>query len=885
MSSLIHAYRTTLLCSALAFATTACTSKEDPTDTGPPTPTPTSIVKVDGDTQTGIVGIVLGTSLVVQVNDQNGAAMQGVSVSFSVTSGGGSFSAASSNTNSSGQASSDWTLGTTSGAQVARVSVTSNPSISTDFSATADPDVPVALTLVGGDMQTGLVSQLLANPIEVKVEDQFGNGVSNQPVTFSLPSGVGSLGTTDANTGTDGLASTTWTLGPNTGTQTAEATAAGLTGSPITFTANATTLSLSSVTPDPLVEGGTATLTGTGFDLTPGNNAVTVDGVAATVTMASATSLTVTLPTFNCQPARDVDITVTVSSETSSAVNQRLNPASTMSIAVGEQQILSTPADFCLNFLPDGTGSDSYLIGASATAEINAVMLFSLTAVAGASSSPPPLVAAPDVLSSVRPSGRMLTPLEQDELEREYAYHMSEMRIREWERENAGLPMHPAIRSSAAALAVPGVPSVGEQFTIKVPDIESANLCTNFTSITVEVKKVGTHGIIAVDLANPADVAAGDDPFTDADLQSFSDVFDNDIYDMLIANFDAPSDIDNNGGRIWMVLTWEVNKFSIGAAGFVSSTDLNDPLSCPSSNEGETFYGYVPDPRNMAMGPFAQTRASVVGNMPALMVHEVTHTIQQSRRRQAGGVFMATWEAEGQADLAKELLGFSQRGDMPGQNYGQAKISANGTNDGLYAQRFSRLGRYFGWDLGTGKVPNAPHDCSLYSFNGPCTSAFFYGASWSMHRWILDQYGPAYNSGVNGLAQLEKDWIGKNPTLSGRANVEALVGVDFDDLFVQWAAMLYVDGRTITGLDAALEMTSWDLFDVFQLFIPELSLEPTPQGWGAFTDANSVRGGSTFYTVVTAGGSRGALAIRLRDAADGTLPTTMSPRFWIVRLQ
>ncbi len=881
MSSLIHVYRTTLLCSVLAFGTTACTSEPDLTDTGPPTPIPTLIVKVDGDTQTGTVGTALGTSVVVQINDQTGTAMQGVSVSFSVTSGGGSFSAASSNTNSNGQASSDWTLGNTSGVQVARVSVTSNPSINTDFSATADPDVPVALTLVGGDMQTGLVSQLLANPIEVKVEDQFGNGVSDQPVTFSITSGAGSQGTTDANTGADGVARTTWTLGPSTGTQTAAATAPGLTGSPIAFTATGTTLSLSSVTPDPLVEGGTATLTGTGFDLTPGNNAVAVDGVAATVTVASATSLTVTLPTFNCQPARNVDITVTVSSETSSAVNQRLNPATTMNIAVGEQQVIATPADFCLNFLPDPTGSDSYLIGASATAELNALMPFSLTAVAGASSSPPPLVAAPDVLLSVRPRGRVLTPLEQDELEREYAYRTSEMRVREWERENAGLLMHPAIRSSAAALTVPGVPSVGQQFTIKVPDI-TGNLCTDFATITVEVKKVGMHGIIAVDLANPADVPAGDDPFTDADLQSFSDTFDNDIYDMLIANFDLPTDIDNNGGRIWMVLTWEVNKFSIGAAGFVSSTDLNDPLSCASSNEGETFYGYVPDPRNMAMGAFAQTRASVVGNMPALIAHEVTHTIQQSRRRQAGGNFMAPWEAEGQADLAKELLGFSQRGDMPGQDYGQAKIVAN---DALYEQRFSRLARYFGWDLNfgsPGKVLNAPHDCSLYSFNGPCKSAFFYGASWSMHRWILDRFGPTYSGGV---AQLEKDWIGKNPTLSGRANLEALVGVDFDDLFVQWAAMLYVDGRSITGLDAALEMTSWDLFDVFQMFDPALSLAPTAQSWGAFTAANSVRGGSTFYTLVTAGGSRGALAIRLRDGAGGTLSTTMSPRFWIVRLQ
>ncbi len=78
MSSLIHAYRTTLLCGALAFGTTACTSKQDPTNNEPPTPTPSSMAKVDGDTQTGTVGTALGTSLVVQVNDQTGNAMQGV---------------------------------------------------------------------------------------------------------------------------------------------------------------------------------------------------------------------------------------------------------------------------------------------------------------------------------------------------------------------------------------------------------------------------------------------------------------------------------------------------------------------------------------------------------------------------------------------------------------------------------------------------------------------------------------------------------------------------------------------------------------------------------------------------------------------------------------
>jgi hypothetical protein len=868
----IRTYGVTLLSAALAFGTGAC-KQSNPTTTQPPTPTPTSIMKVDGDTQTATVGSALGTSLVVQVNDQNGAAMNGVSVSFAVTAGGGTVSAASANTNASGQASVDWTLGPEAGAQTVRASVTSNTSINTDFSATADPDAPATLALESGDNQTGLVDNPLTNAIEAKVEDQFGNGIVGHSVTFSTPDG-GSIAPTVATTDANGIASAVWTLGPGTGAQTAQADATGLSGSPVTFDAIGTTLFVTSITPDPLVEGGTATVTGTGFDLTAINNTVTVDGQAATVTAATLTALTVTLPTLDCQPARDVDISVSVALETSNTLNQRLNPASPLSMAVGEQQVITDPNGFCWQFLPDGTGGDSYLVGVSATAEVDAVMPFSLMAADGAATSPPPLVTAPDLIPDFRSWETMLTPYEQQVLEDEETRLRTEMRLRQWEQDNAHRLDRPTLFDSPEAAAV--VPIVGDLIDFKVPDI-TGNLCTSFTTITTEVKKVGTWGIVVVDQDNYPN-----DPFTDADLQSFSDDFDSDIHQVLVDNFGAPGDMDANGGRVFMVLTKEVNEFP-GAAGFVTNADLATVASCASSDEGEIFYGFVPDPLNTS-GNGARTRTSVVANMPALIAHEVTHTIQFGRR--PGGANMASWEAEGQADLAKELLGLSQRGDFLNLDYGASKITD--PNDALYTQRFSRLGRYFGWDLGSGTIPETPHNCSLFSYKDPtlslqCTSAFFYGASWSFHRWVLDQYGPTYTGGV---AQLEQDWIGANPTLSGRANVEALLGADFDDLFVQWAAMLYVDGR-VPGLPTALQMTSWDLFDIYaNAFQPELSLVPVPNQYQAFAEANSVRGGSTFYTVVTAAaGPRGSLAIRLRDAADATLPTTMSPRFWIVRLQ
>ena len=45
-------------------------------------------------------------------------------------------------------------------------------------------------------------------------------------------------------------------------------------------------------------------------------------------------------------------------------------------------------------------------------------------------------------------------------------------------------------------------------------------------------------------------------------------------------------------------------------------------------------------------------------------------------------------------------------------------------------------------------------------------------------------------------------------------------------------------------------MMSWDLFDIYEnAFSSAARLQPTQRSYGAFTDANSVRGGSTFYTV------------------------------------
>jgi hypothetical protein len=91
-----------------------------------------------------------------------------------------------------------------------------------------------------GDAQTGTAGAALAQPIVAKVAASDGVGVAGTTVTFAVASGGGSLSPLTAVSDANGLAQTTWTLGTGAGAQSVTATAAPLTGSPLTYTATAT---------------------------------------------------------------------------------------------------------------------------------------------------------------------------------------------------------------------------------------------------------------------------------------------------------------------------------------------------------------------------------------------------------------------------------------------------------------------------------------------------------------------------------------------------------------------------------------------------------------------------------------------------------------------
>jgi len=146
---------------------------------------------------------------------------------------------------------------------------------------------------------------------------------------------------------------------------------------------------------------------------------------------------------------------------------------------------------------------------------------------------------------------------------------------------------------------------------------------------------------------------------------------------------------------------------------------------------------------------------------------------------------------------------------------------------------------------------------------------------------VADRFGPSYPGGETALVH---DWIGANPDLTGRANVEALLGVEFDTVFARWAAMHYVDGR-IAAADTSMQMRSWDLHDVMTGLSAAAPLAPVQQSFGDFNATETIRGGSTAYRVLTTGSPRPAFALRVRNSSDQVLGTSMKPQLWIVRVQ
>ena len=207
---------------------------------------PESLLVAAGDSQSVVAGAAVATPPTVKMTDRYGNPIVGASVSFAVASGGGTATGQSQSTNTLGLAAvGSWKLGPTAGANTLTASTPSLTLGGSPVTVTAFGTAGSAaqLLLSSGNNQSGSVGAVLPQNPTVRVTDANGNGVAGAAVTFTVTKGGGQIdgvGSVTALTGSAGTAAVDWTLGALAGSNSLQATAVGLTGSPVTFAATGT---------------------------------------------------------------------------------------------------------------------------------------------------------------------------------------------------------------------------------------------------------------------------------------------------------------------------------------------------------------------------------------------------------------------------------------------------------------------------------------------------------------------------------------------------------------------------------------------------------------------------------------------------------------------
>jgi hypothetical protein len=158
----------------------------------PVEPVATGLRTVSGDGQEAAAGAELPQPIVVQLVDQAGEPLAGVTVRFDITSGGGQLTATTAVTDAQGHASTRWRLGISTAAEQrvqARVDGSSAPGLTREFHAIPRAGSPARVVVAAGDDQSAVAGTALPTPLAVRVEDEHGNPVPGVAVAWTSSAG------------------------------------------------------------------------------------------------------------------------------------------------------------------------------------------------------------------------------------------------------------------------------------------------------------------------------------------------------------------------------------------------------------------------------------------------------------------------------------------------------------------------------------------------------------------------------------------------------------------------------------------------------------------------------------------------------------------------
>jgi hypothetical protein len=596
-----------------------------------------------------------------------------------------------------------------------------------------------------------------------------------------------------------------------------------------------------------------------GGTATPPSATTDASGVAQTTIAAGSATGSMT-----------VSATVGTSLTTSAVVNVTSPPLGCTTPAVGVPVTLQGVASACLT---GAAASTDYTLVAYNS---DTVSTQSASITATGVGAPP---AATRLFSNDLAASRALVGLPTATLVPDDAFHMRHLRksvemtprfaaARQWQASRTGLRANASVIPGGAAAhsAIGANPTVGTVVTLNVNGNQG---CTAPINHPVKIMSVGTRAIVMADTLNPSG------GFTQADYDQFAANFDTLVYPLDVANFGAPTDIDQNN-RVAIVFTRAVNELtapnsSSYVGGFFYDRDLfpktsNTMFACAASNEGEMFYMLAPDPTGIAYqgtdnttakSSNVRTTALVKSLTTSTIAHEFQHLINASRKIYVNTTSEAEevpWLNEGLSHIAEELLYFRQSGRAPRQNLKDANIRLeSSTNYQIWkdddAQNFSRFGSYL----------RAPGPSSPRGLDDTDDELSTRGAAWSFLRYATDRM---YTADTDVWSRLV------NSTKTGLNTLRIVYGNDPVGLFRDWTIANYVDDLGVTS-DPRYLHASWDYHDVYsKTFVAAVyPLVVTGMTQGASQSVSVARNSAAYYRLTVPAGGQAQVALAGTGAA------------------
>jgi hypothetical protein len=472
-----------------------------------------------------------------------------------------------------------------------------------------------------------------------------------------------------------------------------------------------------------------------------------------------------------------------------------------------------------------------------------------------------------------------------------------ENRVRSFERTNLKLRSRsgplglsgPTARRSVLATQL-AVPNVGDTVNLNVPNANPAageNLCSDFFPTRAVVASVSQKAILMVDTLDGPPSSL----FTQAQMDSITQEFDDITFPTDAAYFNTPTDVDGNS-RIIMLFTGEINKLTdpdteggfVGgfffAGDFFPPTDTPQAQGCAESNQAEVFYLLSPDPT----GKFGniRTTSSVRQGTRGTIAHEFQHMINAGNRFQnpQANSFESTWLDEALAHFAEDAVGRAVKGFGDLQPFTFAQILPCNTpctqaND-FNAFFFQNLARLSSW-------MDKPDTFSPMSSEAD-TSLAVRGAAWAFVRYAADNYS-------NGLPRTLTHALSVGPD-TGVKNFTAAAKAPIDTLVKGWLVSMYADDLGITSLDPKYQYASYSFRSVMppvakvildqQVASYPLHIQPIGTGSDNITSKNLSGTGTYFRLTVPAGA--GAKNVKVLDPS-GSVASFNGAHIYVLRVQ